>query len=153
MENYQLYLVERNWQRFKRQYFFFLVQRWKTYQLFRNSCNRCRIRMGILHKYSSKSFSWRIALRLLYSSQLQRHCLDRRINQGTLWLFCEKIQRLYLKNRLTNHQHPDDMTRGSFKRIIQENRCRGSFEIIVFTPSSELTRELWRGCEVLYTCE
>ena len=149
MKNYQLYLVQRNWKRFKRQCFFFLVQRWKTYQLFNNSCNRCRIRMGILDKNSSRSFSWRTALKLSYFSQLQRNCLDRRINQCTSWIFqvCEKIQRWYLKNRLTNHQHPDDMTRGSFKRIIQENRSRGSFEIIIFTPSSELTRELWRGCE------
>ena len=146
MENYHLYLVERNWRRFKRQYFF-LVQWWKTYQLFSNYCNRCRIRMGILHKNSSRSFSWRTALRLLYSSQLQRHCLDRRINQGTLWLFCEKIQRWYLKNRLTNHQHLDDVTRGSFKGIVQENRSRGPFEIVIFTPFSELTRALWRGCE------
>ena len=42
---------------------------------------------------------------------------------------------------------PDYVTRGSFKRIVQENRSRGSFEIIIFTPSSDLTRELWRGCE------
>ena len=62
MENYHLYLVERNWKRFKRQCFFFLVQWWKTYQLFSNSFNRCGIRMGILHKNSSRSFSWRTAL-------------------------------------------------------------------------------------------
>ena len=62
MENYHLYLFERNWKRFKRQCFFFLVQCWKTYQLFSNSFNRCGIRKGILHKNSSRSLSWRTAL-------------------------------------------------------------------------------------------
>ena len=36
---------------------------------------------------------------------------------------------------------PDYVTRRSFKRIVQENRSRGSFEIIIFTPSSDLTEE------------
>ena len=127
-ENYHLYLVERNWKRFKRQCFFFLVQWWKTYQLFSNSFNRCGIRMGILHKNSSRSFSWRTALRLSYSSQLQWHCFDRRINLGTAWLLCEKIQEWYLKNRLTNHQHPmawqENHSRESFRRIVREGHLR-----------------------------
>ena len=172
MENYQSHLIERNWQRLKRQCFF-LVQWRKTYQLFSNSCNRCRIRMGILHKNSSRLFSWSTALRLSYSSQLQRHRFDRRINQGTSWILCKKIQGWYLKNRLTNHQHPFAVTRGSFERVVQENRSgesfrrivqenrlgessrrivqenrpKWSFEIIIFTPSSDLTRGLWRACE------
>ena len=36
---------------------------------------------------------------------------------------------------------PDGVTRESFKRIVEENRSRGSFEIIIFTPSLYLTRE------------
>ena len=56
IENYQLSLGKRNWQRFKCQCFLFLIQYWKTYRLFCNSCNRGSVRVGELHKNSWESF-------------------------------------------------------------------------------------------------
>ena len=60
MKNYQLSLGERDWQRFNRRCFFFLVQWWKTYQLFCNHYNRGRVRVGELHKSTliSRLNSW-----------------------------------------------------------------------------------------------
>ena len=81
MENYQLSLGERDWQRFKRQCFFFLVQWWKTYQLFCNHSNRGRIRVGELHKSTLISrlnswFAFEIKINLEKTSEpaFSNHC-------------------------------------------------------------------------------
>ena len=78
---------------------------------------------------------------VLYSSRLQRHCFDRRTNQGTPRLLREKIQNWSLKIFTKTINTP--MAR-------QENRWTESFEMMIFSPFSELTSEiLW----MLFTCE
>ena len=153
MKNYQLCLVQRNLKRFKRQCFFFLVQRWKTYQLFNNSCNRCRIRMGILDKNSSRSFSWRTALKLSYFSQLQRHCLDRRINQCTSWIFLREDTTMIFEKS----SHKPSTPRWHDKRIIQENHSGKSFERIIsdYNIHTLIRTHSWvvKGMWILFTSE
>ena len=86
-----------------------------------------------------------------YFSHSQRHCFHRRTNQGkprggpaTERYTSTSLQEdttLIFENLHTDNQHPDGATRESFKKIIHENLSRGSFEMIIFTPSSELASE------------
>ena len=73
----------------------------------------------------------------------QRHNFDKRTNQGTSRLLSEKIQHWYWKSshkQSTLSQRADDAT-------------RESLEMIIFTPSSELTSDtcsiIWIVCEII----
>ena len=153
MENYQLYLVERDWQRFKRQYFFFLVKWWKTYQLFINSCNRCRIRKGILHKNSSRSFSWRtVSQAVILFSVTKTLSWQKNKSRYSMTFLREDTTMMFEKS-----SHKPSTPRWRDKKIIQENRSGESFERItwdynihtLFRTHSWVVKRMW----VLYTCE
>ena len=128
MKNYQLYLVQRNWKRFKRQCFF-LVQRWKTYQLFKNSCNRCRIRMGILDKNSSRSF---------YMKDCSQAVILFSVTKTLSW---QRNKSMYIMNFFARRYNDDiwkivsqtintpmtwqeDHSRESFRKIVREDHFR-----------------------------
>ena len=100
----------------------------------------------------SRAFKQAILMnQVSYFSHLQRHCFHRRTNQGkprggpaTERYTSTSLQidtTLIFENLHTDNQHPDGATRESFKRIIHENLSRGSSEMIIFTPSSELASE------------
>ena len=61
-------------------------------------------------------------MKLSYSSHLQiRHSFDRRTNQGTPQLLCEKIQHSLKIFTQKINTLIDGMTRESFKRIVQDD--------------------------------
>ena len=140
MENYHLYLVERNWKRFKRQCFFFLVQfnGEKLINFSATLSTDAEFVWGYYTKIVRDRFrEGLLSMSLFWQKNKSRHSMIS-LREDTTMIF-EKSS--------PKPSTPDYVTRGSFKRIVQENRSRGSFEIIIFTPSSDLTRELWRGCE------
>ena len=83
---------------------------------------------------SSLTVGWKAWLINEITSHLQRRDFNRRTNQGTPQHFCEKIQHWYLKictRTINTLRHSDGVT-------------WGSFEMIIFTSSSDLTSEtLW----------
>ena len=84
---------------------------------------------------------WLIDETVINSSHLQRHSFDRRTNQGTPQLLCEKIQHSLKIFTQKINTLIDGMTRESFKRIVK---------MIIFTLSSEIMSEtLW----ISFTCE
>ena len=88
-------------------------------------------------------WAWKcdLLMKLSYSSHLQRHSFDRRTNQGTPQLLCEKIQ--HSLKIFTQKSTPWSMA-------WQENHSRELFKMIIFTLSSEILSEtLW----ISFTCE
>ena len=88
-------------------------------------------------------WAWKcdLLMKLSYSSHLQRHSFDRRTNQGTPQLLCEKIQ--HSLKIFTQKSTPWSMA-------WQENHSRELFKMIIFTLSSEIMSEtLW----ISFTCE
>ena len=141
MENYHLYLVERNWKRFKRQCFFFLVQfnGEKLINFSATLSTDAEFVWGYYTKIVRDRFREELlSMTLFWQKNKSRHSMIS-LREDTTMIF-EKSS--------PKPSTPDYVTRGSFKRIVQENRWRGSFEIIIFTPSWVVKR-VW----VLFTCE
>ena len=138
-------MVERNWRRFRCQCLFFLVQWWKTYKLFFNSCNRGRIRVGIVFmKDCHQTVKLLSVTKILFRQKHKSTHTMTSLREDTTLIFEKSSHK-----QSTPRWGDEDFSRGSYKRIVREDYFKFKYshplKLKTFWPSecSTLTDCNW----------